>query len=255
MALKISVELSHIISVEEIPKHAALIESLGLYRVWIPDTVVSKWEAWIAACTIVHQTKRTQVGLGVTNPYTRHPVVVAQMAATLQHLSNGRFAMSIGKGIGPFLNKAGIVPHDSAVEEYITALRLMIAGQRTSIDGNVFHIDGILLRTLPPEKPVPFYAAAVGPNGWRTAVQVADGVSTFWNETAVKNRQQVMTDFTLPTAGLIPFSVSPGSFVGNTVGSIEELRTQIGMMSAADFDEAIVAYRDIKDLEILKQIF
>ena len=35
---------------------------------------------------------------GSMNPYTRHPVVMAQMAGTLQHFSGGRLALSIGSG-------------------------------------------------------------------------------------------------------------------------------------------------------------
>ena len=41
MALDISVELSHVCPLEEIPKHAAALESLGYFRVWVPDTIVS----------------------------------------------------------------------------------------------------------------------------------------------------------------------------------------------------------------------
>ena len=87
-------------------KHAAALESLGYYRVWVPDTIVSPWEAWLAACLIMQHTDRLRIGLGVTNPYTRHPVVVAQMAATMQHLSAGRLALSIGKASRFFGSRA-----------------------------------------------------------------------------------------------------------------------------------------------------
>ena len=93
MSLAISVELSHVCPLEEIVEHATALESLGYYRVWVPDTIVSPWEAWLAAGLIVQHSERLKIGLGVTNPYTRHPLVVAQMAATLQHLSAGRLAL------------------------------------------------------------------------------------------------------------------------------------------------------------------
>lgn len=110
MAFKISVELSHVCPLEEITAHAAALESSGFYRVWIPDTLVSPWEAWFASSLILQNTDRLKIGLGVTNPYTRHPVVVAQMAASMQQLSGGRLALSIGKGIDRALQKIGSVP-------------------------------------------------------------------------------------------------------------------------------------------------
>ena len=77
MNIHISVELSHVCPLEEITEHAAALESLGYYRVWVPDTIVSPWEAWLAAGLIVQHTTHLKIGLGVTNPYTRHPMVVA----------------------------------------------------------------------------------------------------------------------------------------------------------------------------------
>ena len=96
MTIRISAELSHVCPLDEIGSHAALLEDIGFYRVWVPDTLVSPWEAWLAASIILHRTSHLKVGLGVTNPYTRHPVVTAQMAATMQGQSGGRLVLSIG---------------------------------------------------------------------------------------------------------------------------------------------------------------
>ena len=81
MKIRISTELSHVCPLDEITRHAIALETHGFHRVWVPDTVVSPWEAWLAASIIMQHTSRIQIGLGVTNPYTRHPVVVAEMAS------------------------------------------------------------------------------------------------------------------------------------------------------------------------------
>ncbi len=251
MAFNISVELSHVCPLEEITKHAAVLESHGFYRVWIPDTIISPWEAWLAAGLIMQHTSRLEIGLGVTNPYTRHPVVVAQMAATMQRLSGGRLALSIGKGIERVLEKAGIDQHVSAVEECITVLRGLIAGERTSIDGQAFHIDALRIRTLPPEKAVPIYLAAISPSSWETAMRVADGVATIFSDDLAEIRARVMVEKTLPTAALIPFSLSQEDFLEgwNRVSSLNELQECIEKLKAAGIDEVIVAYREMADLE------
>jgi alkanesulfonate monooxygenase SsuD/methylene tetrahydromethanopterin reductase-like flavin-dependent oxidoreductase (luciferase family) len=190
----------------------------------------------------------------VTNPYTRHPVVVAQMAATMQRVSGGRLAMSIGKGIGRFLEKAGIEQHGSAVEECITALRGLIAGERTSFDGEVFHIDGMRLRTLPPDAGVPIYLAAIGPSSWEAAVRVADGVATIWSEEVAQTRRRVMAKRALPTAALIPFSLSRDDFFERRVSSLGELQDRVAALENDSVEEVIVAYADMADLEAAAQL-
>lgn len=249
MTIHISAELSHVCPLDDITAHAAALEAHGFHRVWIPDTLVSPWEVWLAASIIMQETSRIQIGLGVTNPYTRHPVVVAAMAATMQRYSGGRLSIAMGKGIGRFLEKAGVKPHASGVEECISLLRDLIAGERTSLNGEAFQIDGIRLRTLPPDTAVPIYYAATGPAGWEVAVRVSDGITTFWDRYAAENRKQWMPDGTLPTSALVPFSLSPEEFFGKKIGSLEDLKVQIEAIEAAGYDEAIIAYRDMADLE------
>ena len=249
MTILISAELSHVCPLKEITIHAEALESHGFHRVWIPDTLVSPWEAWMAASIVMQHARRIAVGLGVTNPFTRHPVVVAQMASTLQNYSDGRLAMSIGKGIGRFLEKAGIDQSASALEECITLLNGLMSGERTSLNGDTFQVDGMRLRTSPPAEKVPIYMAAIGPGSWDTALRVADGVATFWNPFAVENFRRAMEIRRMPVAALVPFSMEPGEFFGKKIESVEELRHQIDEMAKAGFDEAIVAYRDLADLE------
>ena len=100
--------------------------------------LVSPWEAWLAASLIIQNTTRLRIGLGVTNPYTRHPVVMAQMACTLQTLSQGRLSLSIGKGMARFLEKAGVRQHEKAVEECVEIIRHLTKGERFSLEGEAF---------------------------------------------------------------------------------------------------------------------
>lgn len=254
MTLKISAELSHICPLDELTAQAAALERYGFHRVWVPDTVVSAWEAWMAASLILQQTSRLQVGVGVTNPYTRHPVVVGQMAAMMQRYSAGRLALSLGKGIGAFLDKAGVVQHETAVEECVAILRGLMAGERTSFSGHAFEIDAMLLRTQPPETPVPIYLAAIGPNGWASAMRVADGVATVWQDKLADMRAAFMADRVLPSAVLIPFAQTRTDFFARRVTSLSDLQERIETLEAAGFDEVIIAYAEMADIETAAQL-
>ncbi|MFO7963819.1 MAG: LLM class flavin-dependent oxidoreductase [Desulfobacterales bacterium] len=252
--MKISVELSHVCSLSDIPDHAAAIEENGFHRVWAPDTLVSPWDAWLAADLVAHYTSRVNIGLGVTNPFTRHPMVTAQMAATLQAVSDGRLALSVGKGIGRLLEKAGISTHPRAVEECIHILRGLISGKRVTFQGEFFRIDHIQLRTIPPEKAVPIYMAAVGPESWKKAVNTADGIETIWSDQTAGIKQRTMKESPLPTAALVPFSLAEEAFFPNTLGSFKELAYAADRMNRSRFDEMIIAYRDLGDLACAREI-
>ena len=249
MPIRISAELSHICPLEDITAHATALESGGFYRVWVPDTVVSPWEAWLAASLVMQTTSHVRIGLGVTNPYTRHPVVMAQMAATMQNASGGRLTLSIGKGNGRFLEKAGIVQHPTAVEECVTAVRGLLAGARTSVSGSAFQIDAMLLRTRPPATPVPIFLAAIGPSSWETALRIADGIATVWSDTVIETRQRAMAQRSLPTAIPLPFAQRRADFFSRPLTSLAALEERVAILEAAGFDEVIVAYADRADLE------
>jgi alkanesulfonate monooxygenase SsuD/methylene tetrahydromethanopterin reductase-like flavin-dependent oxidoreductase (luciferase family) len=254
MTIRISAELSHICPLEEIKAHADALESNGFYRVWVPDTIVSQWEAWLAASVIMQTTDRLRIGVGVMNPYTRHPVLMAQMAATMQGFSNGRLSLSIGKGIPRFLEKAGIEQHETAVKETITIVRRLVSSERTSFSGSAYTIDGMRLRVHPPEKPVSIFQAAVGREGWKSAIEVADGIATFWSDEIFELRRQLTGDRSLPTVVLIPFARSRRNFFAKQVASVEELKERVDRLDAAGFDEVMVAYGELPDLEAAARV-
>jgi alkanesulfonate monooxygenase SsuD/methylene tetrahydromethanopterin reductase-like flavin-dependent oxidoreductase (luciferase family) len=253
LKIKISAELSHICPLPEISRHAELLEKKGFYRIWIPDTVVSPWEAWLAGSIVAHHTEKIHIGLGVTNPYTRHPVVMAQMACTLQTFCRGRLAVSLGKGIARFLEKAGINQTEKALEECVTIIRHLIKGERFSLRGESFNLNGIRLRTDPPGEKIPLYLAAIGEAGWQRAARVADGVSTIWHDQMEDKRNRFISN-PVPVAVLIPFSPHKSDFFPNQVQSPEELEDRIRYLEKADFDEVIIAYGVTEDLECVPGI-
>jgi len=110
------------------------------------------------------------------------------------------------------------------------------------------------LRTHPPDTPVPIYLAAVGPAGWDSAIRVADGVATFYSDKIAETRQQFMTERIIPVAVLIPFSLSRTDFFESRVTSIDGLRQRVAILEETGFDEVIIAYGDIKDLEASAQV-
>ena len=55
-------------------------------------------EGWLTTTALAQATRRLRVGVLVTGNVYRHPAVLANMAATLDHISGGRLELGIGAG-------------------------------------------------------------------------------------------------------------------------------------------------------------
>jgi hypothetical protein len=74
-------------------------EDVGFDRLGISDVVF--WhDCFMLLGLVAQSTTRIELGPMVTNPYSRHPAVLAGIAATLHDVSGGRAFMGIGAGAG-----------------------------------------------------------------------------------------------------------------------------------------------------------
>ena len=69
-------------------------------------------------------------------------------------------------------------------------------------------------------------------------------------------RKQLMADKKLPTAALVPFSLSQEDFFEgwNRVRSKAELQERLQKMETEGIEEIIVAYRELADLQVAAQL-
>src|SRR5579883_2773271 len=91
---------------EVLVEHAKLAEEVGFdgvfvsehFNPWVAD-VGSSGFAFSTLGAIAATTNYMQLMTGVVSPlYRYHPAVVAQAAATVDRLSNGRFMLGVGTG-------------------------------------------------------------------------------------------------------------------------------------------------------------
>jgi F420-dependent oxidoreductase-like protein len=75
-------------------------------------------EAWTALAALAQATSRARIGILVTGNTYRHPVVLAKMATTVDHISNGRLELGIGAAWHTYEHEAYGLPF------YTTAERL-----------------------------------------------------------------------------------------------------------------------------------
>jgi 5,10-methylenetetrahydromethanopterin reductase len=161
------------------PRHcvelARTAEDLGLASVWFAENPFQRGVlATAGACAAA--TKRVRIGVGVVNPYSRHPALIAMEFAALDELSDGRTVLGIGSGIAAAMSQMGFAVDRpvTAVREAIAIIHAMLAGDKVTYRGRVFSVDGARLGFRARELPI--YMAGAGERALRACGEIADGL-------------------------------------------------------------------------------
>ncbi|HXM58617.1 MAG TPA: LLM class flavin-dependent oxidoreductase, partial [Candidatus Dormibacteraeota bacterium] len=123
-------------------------------------------------------TERVGLGSYVFPIYARHPTAMAQMAATLDELSGGRFRLGIGVSHKVTVEGMWGLSLDrpvDAMREYVAIVRGLLAEGSASVEGEHFTARAAY---GPPRRPdLPILIAALNPRMLELAGEVADGVA------------------------------------------------------------------------------
>jgi coenzyme F420-dependent glucose-6-phosphate dehydrogenase len=135
---------------------------------------------WSVLGGISQRTKNLRIGTGVTCPIIRiHPVILAQAAATVGQLLEGRFFFGVGTGenlnehvVGKGWPPIGIRQH--MLMEAVHVIRLLWEGENTSFYGEFFTIEDARIYSLPASLPE-ICVAASGMKSAAIAGEIGDG--------------------------------------------------------------------------------
>src|ERR1700704_3912999 len=93
-------------------------------------------DPFIAVALAAAAVERLRFATGVTNAYTRHPAQLANVAATVQETSGGRFVLGIGRG-DTALFHLGMKPMKvDRFTELVSDLQTYLANGTIDIDGH-----------------------------------------------------------------------------------------------------------------------
>jgi 5,10-methylenetetrahydromethanopterin reductase len=156
---------------------ARAAEQAGLGSLWITEDYFHPG-AFTLAGAIAAVTERITIGLGVLNPYTRHPAVLAMETAALAGAAQGRVVLGLGSSNRRWIEEQmGIVFKTPLADlrESVSIVRRLLAGERLDVHGERFHLDGVQLE-LAPKTAVPIVLGVKGPRALGLAAEIADGV-------------------------------------------------------------------------------
>jgi 5,10-methylenetetrahydromethanopterin reductase len=170
----IEAEITPVFKISDMLKLAQLAEQVGVDRLGISDVIFypDTYELQ-ALCAFV--TKRMSIGSLVTNPYTRHPAVIAAAASTLDEISQGRAFIGIGAGAG--IGKLGVIrsPPAPTIREAVRIIRELLAGRVVNYQGKAFQLTGKDSRLeFPPQRAVPILIGTRSPRIAKLAGELAD---------------------------------------------------------------------------------
>ena len=135
--------------------------------------------AWAVLGAVAHATERVELMTYVTCPTVRyHPAVVAQKAATLQILADGRFTLGLGSGenLNEHVVGAGwptVARRHDMLAEAIQIIRELLTGEMVDWKGEYFEVDSARIWDI-PDNPVAIAAAVSGDRSVEEFATLAD---------------------------------------------------------------------------------
>ncbi len=181
MRLGVGWNISHPVS--KVAELAAKSESFGFESFWLHENPMlgDGFSSLILAC---RNTVKLRIGIACTSVITRHPVMTAASAVTLQNESGGRFVLGICLGGFPWLPLINypVEPVRETrplrrIKEAAAIIRSLVNGEAAVMSGVFYNVKGFRLMAK-ASKPIPIYLGALGPKSLRQAPAFFDGAIT-----------------------------------------------------------------------------
>jgi 5,10-methylenetetrahydromethanopterin reductase len=145
------------------------IETAGFDGVGVLDSQLIARDTFITLAQAAARTKRLQLFPAVTNPFTRHPSVLASAIATVEELAPGRVKFVMGTG---FTSASTIGRKPATLAEMraaICAIKGLLGGGTVDWNGTPGRL------AFASGRHIPVLMAGSGPKAIATAGEVADG--------------------------------------------------------------------------------
>ncbi|MGI9624693.1 MAG: TIGR03560 family F420-dependent LLM class oxidoreductase [Acidimicrobiales bacterium] len=141
-------------------------------------------EAWTMIGALAVAVPRVRIGTIVTGITYRHPAVLANMAATVDHISGGRLVVGVGASwqenehqrYGMELGSPR--ERSDRFEEACEVLTLLFTQERATFDGDYYRLDGAPMMPKPIQDPIPLL---IGGGGETRTLRTAARFATEWN--------------------------------------------------------------------------
>jgi len=147
-------------------------------------------EGWTLLAALAAQTSRLRLGLMVTGNTYRHPAVLANMAATVDVVSNGRLDLGIGAGWNEYEHQSMGIPLYAPGErirrlgEACALMKQLFTQPVTDFDGRYYQLKQARCEPKPVQKPHPPFV--IGGGGEQLTLRIVAEHADIWNFPGVR---------------------------------------------------------------------
>jgi F420-dependent oxidoreductase-like protein len=167
------------------------------------DTGGPCFEGWTLLASLAARTERVKVGLLVTGNTYRNPALVAKMAATVDHATDGRLILGLGAGWFEREHDAYGFPFHTAggrawrLVEAVEVIRQLFTQDRSNFDGKYYRLNDAPFAPKTVQKPhPPILIGGMGPKVIQPlAARRADIWHFFVREGGAEEAKKVVATF------------------------------------------------------------
>ena len=156
------------------------------------------FEGWTTLSALGQATKRVRVGHLVNGNTYRNPCVLAKMAATLDHITDGRLNFGIGAGWFELEHQAfgldfkTIPGRLAALDEACQIIKGMFTQDKTTLHGKHYKVTDAMCLPKPKQKPYP--PIMIGGTGEKVLLRIVAKHADMWNASAGAERMRELID-------------------------------------------------------------
>jgi 5,10-methylenetetrahydromethanopterin reductase len=156
--MRIGILIDPIYKPAELINIAKSVEEFGYDSFWYPDEKFFR-DCYIGLTLVASNTRRIQIGVCVTDPYSRHPIMTAAAIGSIAEIAPDRTWLGFGAG-GRGFNAMGIKRDRPAlaIREAVTIIRKLLAGESVDYHGKVLELNDRRL-DFRPSNDIPIMVA------------------------------------------------------------------------------------------------
>ncbi len=142
-------------------------------------------EGWVTLAALAQATNRIRIGCMVNGIHYRHPAVVANMAASLDIVSEGRLELGLGAGwhegesTAYGIDLGTLTERFDRFDEGVEIIDSLLTKQSTTFDGKYFQITDALCEPKPVQGPRP--PIVIGGGGEKRTLRTVARWAQHWN--------------------------------------------------------------------------
>lgn len=249
------------------------VEELGFDTVFVFDHFIPIYsdptgpcfEGWTLLSALAAQVKQVKVGVLVTGNTYRHPALLAKMAATVDHVSNGRLILGLGAAWFELEHTAYGIPFYTPgerarrLQEAVEVLKLLFTQEKTTFTGKYYQLKDAMFEPKSVQKPhPPLLIGGMGPKLIQPlAARHADIWHFFVRDGDPQTVKQTCGNFDelCRKVGRDPTQVEKSTSLRSPQlsGTTKEIRDRIQTLADAGVQHFILSISQPADRELLRR--